>query len=142
MLNSKNNIDDQFQFLNSTQAKVKPKSFYVDYIDNSILPANIKSALMGLLDIVEPIGKKVFNIGKILVHKAIELYNKYPNTAKGIFFAIVFGCIISYIPLIGGFLNEILTPIMALIGGLHGFFKDKRFLDMQKKVMEDIKNDI
>ena len=140
-MNIQNNTDE-FRFLNSNQDKVKSKSYYVDYIDNSTIPADVKNALSGVLDIVESFGGKVFNVGKILVHKAIELYNKYPNTAQGIFFAIFFGCVISYFPLIGGAIAQIVTPIMVLIGGMRGYFKDKQLLKIQENVMEDIKNDI
>ena len=128
-------IEHSFMYLQKNKSKLDmlnrnllSTTECIDAIDNTTLSAKVKSALKKILEITETVGGKIYAIGRIAISILIKItkavLKKYPQTAFGVALGCVFGAMLVFIPFIGPFIAPYAVVILALIGGIKGFFED------------------
>jgi hypothetical protein len=84
------------------------------------LPPEVAIRLKALLEIVKPIGDKMFSIGKIIALKLIEFIEQHPNLATGIALGAAVSSLIASIPFVGPILAPIALTLGITVGAIAG----------------------
>ena len=106
------------------EEKIKSKRWYSDYIDNLECNADVKNALKAILDVTDKCGETILHIGRIVVHIAISVAQKYPNTITGAILGWVISILVKSVPLLGWLIGPLLTPILVAVPAFMGFLAD------------------
>lgn len=85
-------------------------------LERTALPADIKKILYDLADLTVQVAGKVLAIGRRILAFALDLLRAFPGMAVGIIVAYVMGSLVTSIPIFGGPLSKLLTPLLMLMG--------------------------
>jgi len=126
------NLPDTATKLNKTQAtkwnalqqNVREPSFYTDWIDRIDCPASLKNLLKQLVDKSVIFGKRIYQLGKFVLSALMKLCKLYPRTVIGAVIGLFIATIISSIPIVGTIIGPLATPILMVLGGIAGFYRD------------------
>jgi len=126
------NLPDTATKLNKTQAtkwnalqqNVREPSFYTDWIDRIDCPASLKNLLKQLVDKSVIFGKRIYQFGKFVLSALMKLCKLYPRTVIGAVIGLFIATIISSIPIVGTIIGPLATPILMVLGGIAGFYRD------------------
>jgi len=120
--------------------------FYV-WLRNSGLPSEVVSRLYELISYTKRVGKKIFNIGKIILLKIIEFVEAHPFLVTGIGIGAVVGgamaALVTSIPFVGPLLAPVATLLgitITVVGAVIGHSMDKKFPSVGKDIVEIAKN--
>ena len=81
--------------------------------------------LKGIAEITAEVGKRVINVGKIVLLKIIEFIKAHPKMTAGIALGAAIGALVNAIPWIGPVLAPIATVLGVTVGALAGHRLDK-----------------
>ena len=81
--------------------------------------------LKGIADMTAEVGKRVINVGKLVLMKIAEFVKAHPNLAIGVAIGAAIGALVGLIPWIGPYLAPIATLIGVTVGALAGHRIDK-----------------
>jgi len=121
------------------EEQVKSKRWYTDYIDNLDCNADIKNALKAILDITQKCGEMILHIGKIVMHIAVSVAQKYPNTITGAILGLAIAILVKS-SLILGFLLAPLNPLFVAVPAFMGFLADIGGVQQIKNSIVDVLN--
>lgn len=106
------------------------------YIDNLSISADAKALLADIKEVTIAVGEKLINIGRRIIEFAMAIVKKFPNTTFGLILGLLFGALISTIPVIGFLFGSIITPLMAALGFLRGIPEDLKDMALDRKIAE------
>ena len=116
--------------------------FYV-WLSNSGLSSEIVSGLYELISYTKKVGKKTFNIGKIILLKIIEFVEAHPFLVTGLGIGAVVGgaiaTLVTSIPFVGPLLAPVATLLgitITVVGAVIGHNLDKKLPSVGKNVIE------
>lgn len=84
------------------------------------------------------VGGRIIEIGKRIIEAVIALCKKYPNTAAGLFFAVLVWALVTSIPLIGSAIGVLVLPIALALGLIKGLAKDWQQKQEQEQECVDV----
>ena len=116
------------------EEKIRSKQWYIDFINNLDCNTNVKNALKALLDITVECGKKILHIGRIAVHIAMSVAQKYPQTFTGTVLVFVISHLIRNNYILGKILGPFL-PLFVIVPAFREFLPD---LKQIKSSVEDL----
>lgn len=108
-------------------------------LDQLNLSADTKLILFKLADFTVRVGNVILKIGKKVLDVALQLFSSYPHTGFGIILGGVLGILIAFIPVLGPPLSSLLTPIMMVMGMLHGFSRDALSSHLQDTIHAELR---
>jgi hypothetical protein len=127
------------------EADLLSSSDLYSWLINSGLPNDVASRLHELISFTQKVGKKVFNIGKIVLIKIIEFVKAHPFLVTGAGIGAVVGSAIAGLITSIPFLGQLLAPIAAglgltitLAGAVIGHNLDKKFSSIGGDIFEII----
>ena len=89
------------------------------------LPDEAAIRLKTVAEITAEVGKRVINVGKMILIRIMEFVKAHPNLAIGIAIGAAIGALVNAIPWIGPFLAPIATLIGVTVGAIAGHRLDK-----------------
>ena len=120
-------IKEYFNITNKTKAEVRR------LIDNQDLSAEAKNILYNIAKTTLQAGSLVVNIGLKILDVAITLLSEYRHTTFLSILGLIFGLIVSTIPVIG----ILFGPLFGLlIGGVFGVMEDIKDRNMKRRIQE------
>ena len=114
----------ELAILNAEAQTISSSDFYA-WLKDSGLPDEAAIRLKGIAEITAEVGRRVINVGKIILSKIIEFVKAHPNLAIGIAIGAALGALVNAIPWIGPILAPIFTLIGVTFGALAGHRLDK-----------------
>ncbi|HIG40369.1 MAG TPA: hypothetical protein EYQ14_07480 [Gammaproteobacteria bacterium] len=120
------------------QSQIDSDTSYLNWLDDTDLPAKLKNLIKKLVDGTIHVGTKVYNFGKFILELTRKFYSRFPQAALGALFGLVIGLIFNLIPWIGPFLSALITPITVLIGASIGMGADLLEMRMKQTIKQAI----
>ena len=114
----------ELAILNAEAEYVSSANFYA-WLKDLGLPDEVAIRLKSVAEITAEVGKRVINVGKLILMKIIEFVKAHPNMAVGIAIGAAIGVLVNTVPLIGPFLAPIASMLGVAILGLAGHRLDK-----------------
>lgn len=105
----------ELAILNAEAESMSSSDFYA-WLKERGLPDEVAIRIKGIADITAEVGKRVINVGKIILIKLIEFVKAHPNMAVGIAIGAACGSLVSAVPGIG----PVLAPYAMLLGAAVG----------------------
>ena len=113
------------------QSQIESDTSYLNWIDDTELPAKLKTLIRKLVVGRVHVGPKIYEFGKFILELTRKFYSRFPHAMLGALFGLVIGLIFNLMPFVGQFLSALLTPILVLIGASIGMGAD--LLEMRIK---------
>lgn len=114
----------ELAILNAEAETISSSDLYA-WLKGCGLPDEAAIRLKGIAELTAEVGKRVVNVGKIILMKIVEFVRAHPNLAIGAAIGAALGALVNAMPLIGPFLAPIATLIGVTIGALAGHRLDK-----------------
>jgi ElaB/YqjD/DUF883 family membrane-anchored ribosome-binding protein len=114
----------ELAILNAESESMSSSDFYA-WLKDLGLPDEVAIRLKGVAEITAEVGKRVVNVGKMVLMKIIEFVKAHPNMAIGIAIGAALGALVNTVPLIGPLLAPIATMLGVAVGALAGHRLDK-----------------
>ena len=114
----------ELAILNAEAESMSSSDFYA-WLKGLGLSDEAAIRLKGVAEVTAEVGKRVINVGKMIVMKIIEFVKAHPNMAIGIAIGAAIGALVNTVPLIGPFLAPIVTILGVAVGALAGHRLDK-----------------
>lgn len=114
----------ELSILNAEASSLSSSDFYAQ-LKALGLPDEVAIRLKGVAEVTAEIGKRVINVGKMILMKIIEFVRAHPNMAIGIAVGAAISAMVNLIPWIGPLLAPIAALIGVTIGALAGHGLDK-----------------
>ena len=114
----------ELAILNAESEAMSSSDFYA-WLKDLGLPDEVAIRLKGVAEITASVGKRVINVGKLILIKVIEFVKAHPNMAAGIAIGAALGALVNTVPLIGPLLAPIAAMLGAAVGALAGHRLDK-----------------
>ena len=114
----------ELAILNAEAETISSGDFYA-WLKDLGLPDEAAIRLKGLAEITAEVGKRVVNVGKMILMKISEFVKAHPNLTIGVAIGAALGALVSAIPWIGPILAPIVTVVGVTIGALAGHRLDK-----------------
>jgi hypothetical protein len=114
----------ELAILNAEAESMSSSDFYA-WLKGLGLPDEAAIRLKGIAEVTARVGKRVINVGKMILMKIIEFVKAHPNMAIGIAIGGAIGAMVNMIPWIGPLLAPIAALIGVTIGALAGHRLDK-----------------
>jgi ElaB/YqjD/DUF883 family membrane-anchored ribosome-binding protein len=109
----------------SAEAESLSSSDFYAHLKGLGLPDEAAIRLKGIAEVTAEIGKRVINVGKMILMKIIEFVRAHPKMAIGIAIGAAISAMVNLIPWIGPLLAPIAALIGVTIGALAGHRLDK-----------------
>jgi hypothetical protein len=77
-----------------------------------------------LQELLLRLGGQVISAGRQILAFVLDLVQRFPNNAFGVIIALVLSSLIAAIPLLGGVLGPLLTPVLLAFGLASGALAD------------------
>lgn len=117
------------------------------WLVNSGLPNNVACRLHELISFTKKVGKKFFDIGKILLIRIIDFVKEHPFLLAGLGISAVVGTAITTLITSIPFLGQVLAPVAAalgititVIGTVAGHTLDKKFSGVGENLTEIVQD--
>lgn len=114
----------ELAILNAEAESMSSSDFYA-WLKGLGLPDEAAIRLKGVAEITAEVGKRVINVGKMILMKIIEFVKAHPNMGIGIAIGAALGALVNTVPLIGPLLAPIATVLGVAVGALAGHRLDK-----------------
>jgi ElaB/YqjD/DUF883 family membrane-anchored ribosome-binding protein len=114
----------ELAILNAESEAMSSSDFYA-WLKDLGLPDEVAIRLKGVAEITAEVGRRVINVGKMILMKIIEFVKAHPNMAVGIAIGAAIGALVNTVPLIGPLLAPIATMLGVAVGALAGHRLDK-----------------
>ncbi len=124
---------DLITFVNSTE---RSDAQILRRIDSLSLSADAKALLADLLKLGTEVGNVILRIGRKVLDFVLSLIQQFPNLAFAVVLAAVFAALLSMVPVLGGLLSPILTPLALALGVSWGTLKEIEAGDLGNRVKE------
>jgi hypothetical protein len=105
-------------------------------IDSLSLSADTKALLADLLKFGTTVGNAFLRIGRKVLDFTLSLIQQFPALAFAVILAAVFAALLSMVPVLGGLLSPILTPLALALGVSWGAVKEYESADLADRVKE------
>lgn len=112
-------------FLLSSEAEAMSSSDFYAWLKDHGLPDEAAIRLKAVAEITAEVGRRVVNVGKMILIKIMEFVKAHPNLAIGIAIGAAIGALVGAIPWIGPFLSPIATLVGVSVLALAGHRLDK-----------------
>ncbi len=112
-------------FILSSEAEAMSSSDFYAWLKERGLPDEAAIRLKAVAEITAEVGKRVINVGKLILIKIMEFVKAHPNLAIRIAIGAAIGALVGAIPWIGPFLAPIATLVGVSVGALAGHRLDK-----------------
>lgn len=112
-------------FILSSEAEAMSSSDFYAWLKERGLSDEAAIRLKAVAEITAEVGKRVINVGKMILIKIMEFVKAHPNMAIGIAIGAAIGVLVNAIPWIGPFLAPIATLIGVTVGAIAGHRRDK-----------------
>ncbi len=112
-------------FILSSEAEAMSSSDFYAWLRERGLPDEAAIRLKAVAEITAEVGKRVINVGKMILIKIMEFVKAHANLAIGIAIGAAIGALIGAIPWIGWILSPVATLIGVSVGALAGNRLDK-----------------
>ena len=89
------------------------------------LPDEAAIRLKAVAEITAEVGKRLINVGKMILIRIMEFVKAHPNLAIGVAIGAAIAAVVNAIPWIGPFLAPIATVIGVTVGAISGHRLDK-----------------
>lgn len=113
----------ELAILSAEAEAISSTDFYAWLIDRG-LPDEVAIRLKDLAVLTAKIGKRVINVGKMILMKIIDFVKAHPNMAVGIAIGAACGALAGSVPVIGPFLASVGIPLGMAIGAVAGHQND------------------
>ena len=120
-------------FVNSTE---RSDAQILRRIDSLSLSADAKALLADLLKFGTDVGNVVLRIGRKVLDFALSLIQQFPQLGFAVVLAAVLATLLSMVPVLGGLLCPILTPLALVLGVSWGALKEYETGDLADRVKE------
>lgn len=124
---------DLITFVNSSE---RSDAQILRRIDSLSLSADAKALLADLLKLGTEVGNAVLRIGRKILDFVLSLIQQFPNLGFAVILAAVLAVLLSMVPVLGGFLSPILTPLALTLGVSWGALKEYETGDLADRVKE------
>lgn len=114
----------------NSEAETMSSSDVYAWLKECGLSDEIAIRLKGIAEITAEVGKRVINVGKMILIKIIEFVKAHAYLAIGIAVGAAIGVLAGMIPWIGWILAPIVTLIGVTVGALAGHRLDKAATDI------------
>ena len=112
-------------FILSSEAEAMSSSDFYAWLKERSLPDEAAIRLKAVAEMTAEVGKRMINVGKMILIKIMEFVKAHPNLAVGIAVGAAIGALVGAIPWIGPFLAPIATLIGVSFGAFAGHRLDK-----------------
>jgi ElaB/YqjD/DUF883 family membrane-anchored ribosome-binding protein len=112
-------------FILSSEAEAMSSSDFYAWLKERGLPDEAAIRLKTVAEITAEVGKRVINVGKMILIRIMEFVKAHPNLAIGIAIGAAIGALVNAIPWIGPFLAPIATLIGVTVCAIAGHRLDK-----------------
>lgn len=109
----------------SAEAEAMSSGDFYAWLKDQGLPDEVAIRLKAVAEITAEVGKRVINVGKMILIKIMEFVKAHANLAIGIAIGAAIGVLVGAIPWIGPFLAPIATLIAVSVGAFAGHRLDK-----------------
>ncbi|MGQ0564830.1 MAG: hypothetical protein ACT4OK_07135 [Gemmobacter sp.] len=96
--------------------------------------ADAKALLLDVAKLTVRVGAVVVAIGRKVLAVAFDLVARFQNVTFGIIIALLLSAVLGTIPLLGGVISALLTPLMLAFGIARGAMLDFRNASLQSEV--------
>lgn len=125
---------EQFaDFVNSTERTDSQLLKRIESLDAS---ADVKALLADLLRMTSKVGDKLLRIGRKIVDFVLTLAKQFPLLTFATLIALVIGGLLSMVPVLGGLLGPVLTPLAVALGVVWGAQQEAASADLADRVRE------
>lgn len=125
---------EQFaDFVNSTERTDSQLLKRIESLDAS---ADVKALLADLLRMTSKVGDKLLRIGRKIVDFVLSLAKQFPLLTFATLIALVIGGLLSMVPVLGGLLGSVLTPLAVALGVVWGAQQEAASADLADRVRE------
>ena len=114
----------ELAILNAESEAMSSSDFYA-WLKELGLPDEAAIRLKGVAEMTTKVGKRVINVGKMILMKIIEFVKAHPKMVIGMAIGAAIGTLVNTVPLIGPLLAPIATLIGVAGGALIGYRGDK-----------------
>lgn len=101
-----------------------PERKLIQLIERTGLSADVKSILVDLARVTVKVAGKVFAIGRKILAFIFDLVKAFPAITLGVLVALVITALVASLPIVGGVLSAILSPLLLAMGIGGGAVKD------------------
>ena len=112
-------------FILSSEAEAMSSSDFYAWLKERGLPDEAAIRLKTVAEITAEVGKRVVNVGKLILIRIMEFVKAHPNLVIGIAIGAAIGALVNAIPWIGPFLAPIATLIGVTVCAIAGHRLDK-----------------
>ncbi len=124
---------DLITFVNSTE---RSDAQILRRIDSLSLSADAKALLADLLKFGTEVGNAVLRIGRKVLDFVLSLIQQFPKLGFAVVLATVVAALLSMVPVLGGLLGPVLTPLALALGVSWGALKEYETGDLADRVKE------
>lgn len=124
---------DLITFVNSTE---RSDAQILRRIDSLSLSADAKALLADLLKFGAEVGAVVLRIGRKVLDFVLSLIQQFPQLGFAMVLAAVLATLLSMVPVLGGLLSSVLTPLALVLGVSWGALKEYETGDLADRVKE------
>jgi hypothetical protein len=101
-----------------------PERKLIQLVERTGLSADVKSILVDLARVTVKVAGKVFAIGRKILAFIFDLVKAFPAITLGVLVALVITALVASLPIVGGVLSAILSPLLLAMGIGGGAVKD------------------
>lgn len=112
-------------FILSSEAEAMSSSDFYAWLKERGLPDEAAIRLKAVAEITAEVGKRLINVGKMILIRIMEFVKAHPNLAIGVAIGAAIAAVVNAIPWIGPFLAPIATVIGVTVGAISGHRLDK-----------------
>lgn len=124
---------DLITFVNSAE---RTDAQILGRIDSLSLSADVKALLADLLKFGVKAGNAILRIGKKVLDFVLSLIQQFPKLGFAVILAAVLAALFSMVPVLGGLLSSVLTPLALALGVSWGALKEYETDDIADRVQE------
>lgn len=103
-------------------------------LDNLPVSADIKALLGKLLDLSAKVGEASLRIGRKVLQFTLEMLRLFPHVGFIVLLTLVISTLVSLVPIVGGLLAAVLTPLGLLLGVTWGAYQDATSPELAARV--------
>lgn len=124
---------DLITFVNKTE---RSDAQILRRIESLSLSADAKALLADLLKFGAEVGNAVLRIGRKILDFVLSLIQQFPKLGFAVVLAAVLAALFSMVPVLGGLLSPVLTPLALALGVSWGALKEYETGDLADRVQE------
>lgn len=124
---------DLISFVNATE---RSDAQILRKIESLSLSADAKALLADLLKLGTEVGSVVLRIGRKVLDFVLSLIQQFPKLSFAVVLTAVLAALLSMVPVLGGLLSPVLTPLALALGVSWGALQEYETGDLADRVKE------